>query len=189
MKKIILTFTVLSALISIGCNTYLYPSYEKNTNQASELIKFDMTMSYNTTKIWAPIKIFELSKQNMPLDQEGLKIKSCVSKWTSSFLEETIKNDLIHLDYIAVLIEFTTFIKDKYKNTEYTTENPEYPWENEILSIDSNDSRNSIAGKLDDAIDQYGILRNYNVGPLAQSLTKFQDDLSQPGVSPVPGGV
>ena len=113
---------------------------------------------------------------------------------------ETIKNDLIHLesqykdtyksndndlnkvmlDYIAVLIEFTTFIKDKYKNTEYTTENPEYPWENEILSIDSNDSRNSIAGKLDDAIEQYGILRNYNVGPLAQSLTKFQDDLSQP---------
>ena len=138
MKKIILTFTVLSALISIGCNTYLYPlypSYEKNINKTPELIKFDMTMSYNTTKIWAPIKIFELSKQNMPLDQEGLKIKSCVSKWTSSFLEETIKNDLIHLesqykdtyksndndlnkvmlDYIAVLIEFTTFIKDKYK--------------------------------------------------------------------------
>ena len=74
MKKIILTFTVLSALISIGCNTYLYPSYEKNINKASELIKFDMQMSYNTTKIWAPIKIFELSKQNMPLDQEGLKI-------------------------------------------------------------------------------------------------------------------
>ena len=200
IKKSILTLSVLFTLINFGCNPYIYPQYEKNTNQASELIKFDMTMSYNTTKIWAPIKIFELSKQNMPLDQEGLKIKSCVSKWTSSFLEETIKNDLIHLesqykdtyksndndlnkvmlDYIAVLIEFTTFIKDKYKNTEYTTENPEYPWENEILSIDSNDSRNSIAGKLDDAIEQYGILRNYNVGPLAQSLTKFQDDLSQP---------
>ena len=200
IKKLILIFTALSALITLGCNTYLYPSYEKNTNQASELIKFDMIMSHNTTKIWAPIKIFELSKQNMPLDQEGLKIKSCVSKWTSSFLEETIENDLMHLesqfentykandadlnkamlDYISVLIEFTTFIKDKYKNTEYTTENPEYSWENEILSIDSNDSRNSIAGKLDDAIDEYGTLRNYNVGPLAQSLTKFQNNITQP---------
>ena len=37
-----------------------------------------------------------------------------------------------------------------------------------------------MAGKLDNAIDEYGILRNYNVGPLAQSLSKFQDNSSQP---------
>ena len=84
------------------------------------------------------------------------------------------------LAYLATLIEFSTFVKDKFQNTEYTTENPEYSWENEILRIDSSDSKNSIYGKLYDAIELYGALRNYNVGPLAQSLTKFQDHSTQP---------
>ena len=200
IKKTTITLIVLLTLINLSCNTYIYPQYEKEINKAPELIKFDMQMSINNSKIWVPIKIFELSKQNMPIDSEALKIKSCVSKWSGKFLEETIENDLIHLesiykntykandadlnkamlDYIAVLIEFTTFVKDKFQNTEYTPENPEYSWENEILTIDSNDSKNSIYGKLYDTMQKYGTLRNYNMGPLAQSLTKFQGHTTQP---------
>ena len=200
IKKTTLTLIGLFTLLILGCNTYLYPQYDKNSNKASELIKFDMIMSHNTSKIWVPIKVFELSKQNMPLENEGLKIKSCISLWAGNFLEETIENDLVHLEsefkntyrtkdpdlnkamleYIAVLIEFTTFIKEKYKNTEYTTKNPVHPWENEILYIDSNDSKNSISGKLFDAINKYGSSRNSQTGPVAQTLTNYQEHSTQP---------
>ena len=200
IKKSTITLIVILTLINLGCNTYLYPQYETNSNKAPELIKFDMIMSHNTSKIWVPIKIFELSKQNMPLDDEGLKIKSCISQWAGAYSEEIIKNDLIHLEseykntyktidpdlnnamleYIAVTIEFATFVKDKYQNTEYTTENPVHSWENEILSVDSFDSKNSISGKLYAALNKYGVKRNFNVGPLAQTLTNYQDHATQP---------
>ena len=200
IKKPTLTLIVLLTLINLSCNTYLYPQYEKNPNKATDIIKFDLIMSHNTSKIWAPIRLFELSKQNMPLDNEGLKIKSCISQWTGAFLEETIENDLMNLEseykntyktadpdlnkaimeYIAVLIEFTTYIKDKYENTTYTIENPEYSWESEILSVNSSDSKNSMSGKLYDSVQEYGSLRNYNVGPIAQTLINYQDYSNQP---------
>ena len=112
-------------------------------------------MSHNTSKIWAPIKIFELSKQNMPIDDEGLKIKSCVSQWSGIFLEETIANDLMHLEseykntykstdpelnkaileYIITLIDFTSFVAKKLKDSEYTIETPTYQWELSLIHI------------------------------------------------------
>ena len=103
IKKTTLTLIGLFTLLILGCNTYLYPQYDKNSNKASELIKFDMIMSHNTSKIWVPIKVFELSKQNMPLENEGLKIKSCISLGAGNFLEETIENDLALVPSIAML--------------------------------------------------------------------------------------
>ena len=155
-------------------------------------------MSYNTSKIWAPIKIFELSKQNMPVDDEGLKIKSCVSQWAGIFLEETIANDLMHLkseykntykstdpdlnkailEYIITLIDFTSFVAKKFKNSEYTIETPTYQWESEILMVSENDSQESLSGKLYYAITKYGNLRNYNAGPTGAVLRHYSDDLN-----------
>mgnify|MGYP001234100078 CR=1 FL=1 len=199
IKKPTLTLIVLLTLINLSCNTYLYPQYEKNPNKATDIIKFDLIMSHNTSKIWAPIKLFELSKQNMPLDNEGLKIKSCISKWAGTFLEETIENDLMNLEseykntyktnpdlneaileYIQATIDFTTYAAKSFKNTEFTSENPTYSWENEILIVDKNDSIDSIPGKLHEAIDSYGYLRNYNIGPLGASLRNYSDDFTQP---------
>ena len=199
-KKILLLCILPISLIIINCNGNIYPQFEKNPKEGAELLKFDLLMSQNTSKIWASIKIFDLSKQNMPINDEGLKIKSCVSQFTSSFLEETINNDLMHLEsefkntyrtkdpdlnkamleYIAVLIEFTTFIKEKYKNTEYTTKNPVHPWENEILYIDSNDSKNSISGKLYEAIEGYRTFKIQHFGPLSQTTNHYREYSKQP---------
>ena len=198
-KKILMLCMLSISLLILNCNTYIYPQYEKNPMASTQLIKFDLTMSYITSKIWAPIRIFELSKQNMPIDDEGLKIKSCVSKWAGIFLEETIANDLMHLEseykntyksidpdlnkaileYIITLTDFTSFAAKKFKNSEYTTESPTYQWESEILTVDKNDSLESIPGKLHNAIDIYGTSRNNNVGPTGTTLRYYSDDLSQ----------
>ena len=198
-KKILMLCMLPVSLLILNCNTYLYPQYEKNPIASTKLIKFDLTMSHNNSKIWAPIRIFEISKQNMPLDNEGLKIKSCISKWAGTFLEETIENDLMNLEseykntyktnpdlneaileYIQATIDFTTYAAKSFKNTEFTSENPTYSWENEILIVDKNDSIDSIPGKLHEAIDSYGYLRNYNIGPLGASLRNYSDDFTQP---------
>lgn len=197
-KKILMLCMLPVSLLILNCNTYIYPQYEKNPIASTQLIKFDLTMSYNNSKIWAPIKIFELSKQNMPVDVEGLKIKSCVSQWAGIFLEETIANDLMHLEseykntfkstdpdlnkaileYIVTLIDFTNFVAKKFKNSEYTTEIPTHQWESEILMVNENDSQESISGKLHYAITRYGFLRNYNVGPTGSTLRHYSDDMT-----------
>ena len=198
-KKILMLCMLPVSLLILNCNTYIYPQYEKNPIASTQLIKFDLTMSHNNSKIWAPIRIFEISKQNMPLDNEGLKIKSCISKWAGTFLEETIENDLMNLEseykntyktkadlneaileYIQATIDFATYSAKNFKNTEFTSENPTYSWENEILIVDKNDSIDSIPGKLHEAIDSYGYLRNYNIGPLGASLRNYSDDFTQP---------
>ena len=199
-KKILMLCMLPVSLLILNCNTYIYPQYEKNPIASAKLIKFDQTMSYNNSKIWAPIRIFELSKQNMPADDEGLKIKSCISQWASIFLEETIANDLMHLeseykntyksadpelnkgmlDYIIALIDFTSFVAKRFKNSEYTTETPTHQWESEILIVNENASQESISGKLNKAMTEYGFFRNYNIGPTGSTLRQYSDDLTQP---------
>ncbi len=76
-KKIFLLFILPISLIIINCDGNIYPQFEKNPKEGTELVKFDLLMSQNVSKIWAPIRIFELSKQNMPINDEGLKIKYC----------------------------------------------------------------------------------------------------------------
>ena len=198
-KKILMLCILPVSLLILNCNTNIYPQYEKNPIASTQLIKFDLTMSHNTTKIWAPIKIFELSKQNMPVDDEGLKIKSCVSQWSGIFLEETIADDLMHLEseykntykstdpdlnkaileYIITLIDFTSFVAKKLKDSEYTIETPTYQWESEILMVNENASQESMSGKLHNAITNYGNLRNYNAGPTGAVLRHYSDDLNQ----------
>ena len=198
-KKILMLCMLPVSLLILNCNTYIYPQYEKNSKASTDLIKFDLTMAHHMTKIWAPIRLFEVSKQNMPLDNEGLKIKSCISQWVGTFLEETIENDLINLksehkntyktidpdlnkaimEYIQVTIDFTTYAEQNFKNTEFTSENPTYSWENEILRVDENDSKDSITGKLYEKLDFYRYVRNQNVGPLGSSLLNYTDDMTQ----------
>ena len=198
-KKILMLCMLPVSLLILNCNTNIYPQYEKNPIASTQLIKFDLTMSYNTSKIWAPIKIFELSKQNMPVDDEGLKIKSCVSQWAGIFLEETIANDLMHLEseykntykstdpdlnkaileYIITLIDFTSFVANKFKDSEYTIETPTYLWESEILMVNENDSKESVSGKLYFAVTKYGSIRNYNAGPTGSILRHYSDDINQ----------
>ena len=197
-KKTLLLFILPISLVILNCSTYLYPQYEKNSIASTKLIKFDLMMSHNTSKIWAPIKIFNLSKQNMPIDTESLMIKSCVAQWAGSFLEETIENDLMHLEseykntyksidpdlnqaileYIITLIDFTNFVANKFKNTEYTIENPTYQWESEILMINENNSKESTSEKLNKAIISYGSVRNDNVGPTGSILRYYSDDMT-----------
>ena len=199
-KKIFLLFILPISLIIINCNGNIYPQFEKNPKEGADLLKFDLLMSQNTSKIWAAIRIFELSKQNMPINDEGLKIKSCVSQFTSSFLEETINNDLMHLEseynntykstdsdlnkamleYIVALTDFTNFVAEKYKNTEFTIETPIHKWEEEILFVDKNDAPDSISGKLSQAIDTYGYFRNTNIGPIGPILKNYSDHNNQP---------
>ena len=199
-KKIFLLSILPISLIILSCNGNIYPQFEKNPKASSELIKFDLTMSHNTSKIWAPIRIFEISKQNMPENAEGLKIKSCIAQWAGKFLEDTIENDLIHLEseykntyktndpdlnaaileYIQALTNFTDFVAEKYKNSEFTTATPTHQWESEILIVDENDSKDSVSGKLYYAIDKYGGRRNHNIGPLASRLLENSNKMTQP---------
>ena len=199
-KKIFLLSILPISLIILSCNGYIYPQFEKNPKAAPELIKFDLTMSHNTSKIWAPIRLFEISKQNMPESDEGLKIKSCIAQWAGTFLEETIENDLIHLEfeykntyktndpdlnvamleYIQALTNFTDFVAKKYKNSEFTTTTPTHQWESEILIVDENDSKDSVASKLYFAMDKYGGRRNHNLGPIASRLLNSSNEMTQP---------
>jgi len=50
-KKILLLFILPISLVILNCSTYLYPQYEKNSMTSTELIKFDLMMSHNTSKI------------------------------------------------------------------------------------------------------------------------------------------
>ena len=67
-KKIFLLSILPISLIILSCNGNIYPQFEKNPKEGADLLKFDLLMSQNTSKIWAAIRIFELSKQNMPIN-------------------------------------------------------------------------------------------------------------------------
>ena len=84
------------------------------------------------------------------------------------------------LEYIVALTDFTNFVAEKYKNTEFTIETPIHKWEEEILFVDKNDAPDSISGKLSQAIDTYGYFRNTNIGPIGPILKNYSDHNNQP---------